>query len=80
MLMKNGEEVPGAFADALNDDAYTAVVFAKMRPSCQQEYVLRASKAKCDDAGQSCLQSILSEIRKYGQRHKIAAPENNRVV
>jgi len=71
MRMKNGDAVPAALAAALENDAYAAYVFAKMRPSCQQRYSLQIADTKNDTGLQSRLQSILKEIHRYGQRHGI---------
>ncbi|WP_104371661.1 hypothetical protein [Desulfocucumis palustris] len=52
-------------------DGYGLAVFMKMRPSCQKRYALRVTEAKDDDTMRSRLQSIITEIHKYGRRHGV---------
>jgi uncharacterized protein YdeI (YjbR/CyaY-like superfamily) len=69
MLLKDGDTVPPALLVALESDTYALSVFTRMRPSCQKRYALKAAALSSDETANRRVESIIAEIRKYGQRH-----------
>ena len=69
MLMKNGNTVPPAPCTALENDAYAMKVFMRMRPSCQKRYSEKVTASISDEAANRRIDSIITEIHKYGERH-----------
>jgi uncharacterized protein YdeI (YjbR/CyaY-like superfamily) len=62
-------EIPENLAERLNNDKNASAIFAKMRPSCQKKYNIRAHQIK-NPSESSKMDTIIREIIRYGENHQ----------
>jgi len=76
MNTKSGETIPTDLASAIGSTAGMAVMWDKLRPSCQKRYVTLVTSAKRPETRERRIQSVLRMAADYYQRHYAERHDN----
>ncbi|MDR0455920.1 MAG: DUF6157 family protein [Treponema sp.] len=64
-------KTPKNLMEKFNNNKSAADVFAKMRPSCQRRYIIRANEIKNTHNESSKMDTVIREIIRYGKNHDL---------